>query len=424
MVFNSFMKKSKVVTSYFFIFIFLVSFCLLTDNNSFAQTSGAQQPKQCSSKQEHIFGVTTEIAEVKTQEDVQNLDRLIFSLNKIREHRIPTVRIVFQTENQAADYLTAVKRLHGVKADGSDRIAYVMGLIVDSQFMYEFNDIDGHPGKDIVRRAEDFAEVLGDFVDTWEVGNEINGEWVGWKGEEQNGGVEEHEQQSDPTKLTKMRNLVGTQVEQVYKALKSHPKVINKCAEIALNLYLKDDHSQGDELRECYWDACPGGCGSRYGMFDWITENLKPIQNDLRFNYVFFSYYDEDCKNLDMDGKKWAKIFDDLIKEFTFRDGFKPKVGFGEVGPQCNCREGDKACEEQDGNVRRAQSGCRRRQPGYVGKYYKDIHKSVKDNLTVNKNLYVGGFFYWYFYQDATTENRRVNNVLEKFIEAAKKRDW
>jgi hypothetical protein len=419
-----FMKKPKGALIYFIVFIYLVSITLLTNSVAKAQTNNFQQSKQCSSKQTRIFGVTTEIAEVKTQEDVQNLDRLIFSLNKIREHRIPTVRIVFQTENQAADYLTAVKRLHGVKADGSDRIAYVMGLIVDSQFMYEFNDIDRHPGRDILRRTENFAEVLGDFVDIWEVGNEVNGEWVGWKGEEQNNGVEEHEQQTDPDKLTRMRILIGTQVHQVYRTLKAHQKVINNCAEIALNLYLKDNHSQGDELRECYWEKCPGGCGRRYGMFEWIAENLKPKQNDLKFDFVFFSYYDEDCKDLEMNGRKLAKIFDDLIGEFTFDDGFKPKVGFGEVGPQCNCRKGDKACEGLNSDVRRAQSGCRRRQPDYVGKYYKDIHKSVKNNLTANKNLYVGGFFYWYFYQDAVTENGRVKDVLEKFIEAAKKRDW
>jgi hypothetical protein len=419
------MKRLEAGSRYFIIFICLVCIIFLASSIAKAQNNGSRLlPPPCLNKQMPLFGITTEVAEVKTPEDLQNLDRLIISLKKIKEYRIPTVRIVFQTENQAADYLTAVKKLHGEKLDGSDRIAYVMGLIVDSQFIYEFNNIGGHPGKDIKQRSGDFAQSLGDFVDIWEVGNEINGEWVGWKGEEQNGGVEEYEQQTDPAKLTQMRNLVGAQVRGVYEILKSHPKVINNCAEIALNLYLKDDHGSQDEIRQCYWDTCPGGCGNKYGMFNWIAENLKPKQYNLKFNYVFFSYYDEDCQNLRMDGRKWAKIFNDLIGEFTFDDGFKPKVGFGEVGPQCNCRESDAACKALETDVRRAQNGCRRQQPGYVKKYYKEVHQTVKDNLTTNKQLYVGGFFYWYFYQDMTTANGRVNDVLEKLIDSAKKTDW
>lgn len=101
----------------------------------------------------------------------------------------------------------------------------------------------------ILKRTESFAATIGDYVDIWEVGNEINGEWVRWKGEEQNGGIAEHEQQTDPNKLKVMRMLVGEQVPLIYKTLKSHPKIVKNCAEIALNLYLKDDHTG---KRECY----------------------------------------------------------------------------------------------------------------------------------------------------------------------------
>lgn len=159
-------------------------------------------------------------------------------------------------------------------------------------------------------------------------------------------------------------------------------------------------------------------------MFKWIQENLEPKKYDLHFNYVFFSYYDEDCENLKINGGKWAKIFNDLIENFTLPDGFKPKVGFGETGPQCNCRETDEAGQRLSADERRAGKSCRDRQPDYVKDYFVKVHQSVKESLTINKQLYVGGFFYWYFYQDMTNENNQTNAVLKKLLEAAKKKDW
>lgn len=77
-------------------------------------------------------------------------------------------------------------------------------------------------------------------------------------------------------------------------------------------------------------------------MFNWVEENLKPKENFLNFDYVFFSYYDEDCPDPHLSkytGDKWARIFDGLVSDFSPALEFSPHVGFGEIGPQCNCRE-------------------------------------------------------------------------------------
>lgn len=75
-----------------------------------------------------------------------------------------TTRIVYDPGKKASEYRDATAKI--------GKVSYVMGEIVDSFFMKcytvpEYRD-----------RTKDYVDALGDVVDIWEVGNEINGDWT------------------------------------------------------------------------------------------------------------------------------------------------------------------------------------------------------------------------------------------------------
>jgi hypothetical protein len=52
------------------------------------------------------------------------------------------------------------------------KLSYVMGEIVDSFYMKCYTV------PEYLNRTKDYVDTLGDVVDIWEVGNEINGDWT------------------------------------------------------------------------------------------------------------------------------------------------------------------------------------------------------------------------------------------------------
>jgi hypothetical protein len=52
------------------------------------------------------------------------------------------------------------------------KLSYVMGEIVDSFYMKRYTV------PECLNRTKDYVDTLGDVVDIWEVGNEINGDWT------------------------------------------------------------------------------------------------------------------------------------------------------------------------------------------------------------------------------------------------------
>ena len=54
-------------------------------------------------------------------------------------------------------------------------MGYVFGQPVDSFYMRCFTPAEH------LNRFKDYVTTLGPFVDIWEVGNEINGEWLFWQ---------------------------------------------------------------------------------------------------------------------------------------------------------------------------------------------------------------------------------------------------
>ena len=92
--------------------------------------------------------------------------RLIALTTSVRAlHSVPTVRLVLDPGTQPQDYAPAIDRLRGA--------AYVMAELTDSVAMRRIS-VSG-----VRQRARTFGAAFKDSVDIWEIGNEVNGAWVG-----------------------------------------------------------------------------------------------------------------------------------------------------------------------------------------------------------------------------------------------------
>ena len=196
-----------------------------------------------------------------TMDDISRLSDITTSLSKLP--KMPTTRIVFD-ENVAPSYYRNA-------AVAINKVSYVMGEILDSYYVKTVT-VPGY-----IDRTKQYLNALSDVVDIWEVGNEINGEWLGTNAD------------------------VVAKMEGAYDLVKSQ----NKTA--ALTLYYNQD------------------CWSKKSneMFTWANTNV-PYRMKQGLDYVLISYYEADCNNLKPD---WPTVFHKLALMFP-----NSKIGFGEVG--------------------------------------------------------------------------------------------
>ena len=200
-----------------------------------------------------IYGVTVD--------DISGLSDITQSLSRLS--RTPTTRIVFDEYVPASYYRKAAVEIN--------KVSYVMGEILDSFYMNTVN-VQGY--KD---RTNEYLSTLGDVVDIWEIGNEINGEWL------------------------------GNNTDVVAKMTGAYDIVKGQGRTTALTLYYNKD---------C-WSK------SSNEMFTWTEANV-PARMRQGLDYVLISYYEEDCNNLKPD---WNAVFTRLATLFP-----SAKLGFGEVG--------------------------------------------------------------------------------------------
>lgn len=201
-----------------------------------------------------LYGVTID--------DIQDIDAIVTSLKKLPVK--PTVRIVFDEQMPAEHYKEALTKLHP--------IAYVMGELLDSCPFSKYS-IKKHK-----KRVNAYVRELGDLVDIWEIGNEINGEWLG--------------------KISDVKR----KLEDAYSIVK------NQNYSVALTLFYNEGCSPFPENE----------------MFRWAAHEI-PEEMKEGLDYVFISYYGG-CSESAPD---WQKEFFRLHKMFP-----NAKIGFGESGTE------------------------------------------------------------------------------------------
>jgi hypothetical protein len=202
---------------------------------------------------EHMFGVTVT--------DDSPLDSITDALRNLK-HK-PTTRVVFDLRRQALSYVPALQEIHGV--------SFVMGELVDSVSVV-------HTSIDLyAARTTDYLNELSDVVDIWEVGNDVNGAWLG-----------------PPEK-------VAAKISAAYALVKERDK------RTALTLY----YNQG-----CVQDP-------EHEMFTWAQSHV-PQEMRQGLDYVWVSYYEQRCHGTEPD---WNVVFARLHALFP-----RAKLGFGGCG--------------------------------------------------------------------------------------------
>jgi hypothetical protein len=240
-----------------------------------------------------------------TLDDVSHPGPIVRSLAALPAK--PIARVVFDGDAGPSDYATALGALRPH--------AYLMGELLDSA------DVSGYTVARYRQRAVDFVKSFGSQIDLWEIGNEVNGEWLG------------------PTAQT------------VAKITAAYDEVVSAGGKTALTLYYNPN---------C-WSA------PSHEMFTWAKANISPAMK-AGLDYVFISYYPEDCNNYWPTSSGWQTVFNRLHQLFP-----KAKLGFGESG---NSNDLDPIAEKIS----------------LLHRYYE---------LHVAGDNYVGGYFWWYYVEDA-----------------------
>ncbi|MCC6865420.1 MAG: hypothetical protein IT280_04605 [Ignavibacteria bacterium] len=200
-----------------------------------------------------MFGVTID--------GVNNINNIV---NTLKNHRYKmTTRIVFDEWVPANEYITSVNKL--------DSVTLIMGELLDSYYVNDYSIAQ------YKARTDEYYSALGNKVDIWEIGNEVNGEWLG---------------QTDS---------VIAKIEYAYQKA----KLLNY--KTALTLYYN---------KNCYENP-------NNEMFRWANNNIS-AEMKTGLDYVWISYYEDDCNNLQ---PNWQQVFDSLHVIFP-----NSKIGIGECG--------------------------------------------------------------------------------------------
>ncbi|MBV8147783.1 MAG: hypothetical protein JO092_01685 [Candidatus Eremiobacteraeota bacterium] len=191
----------------------------------------------------------------------------------------PTIRIPFDPDTTPSDYAAGVRNLAP--------IAHLMAEPVDS------SEVKATP---LAAYRSKFATFLAAFqnFELWEVGNELNGEWLGGKA---------------------YTHAVGLSNPPVAKAYAAWKVVSAARKATVLTLYYEP----------------PRTVTAGYAMIEWARRNfaaLPDMANGL--DYVFISYYETDNDDIRPTPAQWSQLFGELHVIFP-----NAQLGFGEVGLDC-----------------------------------------------------------------------------------------
>ena len=246
------------------------------------------------SSSEPIYGVTIDA--------IDPLPEIVDALASL--HRKPTTRVVFDEFVPAVEYVDAVTEISAV--------SFVMGELLDSFYVAQYSPAE------YADRTDEYLDAMADVVDIWEIGNEINGEWLCAPGADS--------------------CTAGQTAEVVEKISSAYQAVKARGGRTALTLYYNED---------C-WSAPDNE------MFTWAEANV-PAELKAGLDYVLVSYYEDDCNDLQPD---WAAVFAQLAVMFP-----SASLGIGECG---TTNDGAK----QEFVQRYYGMGARLSQERFVGGYF------------------------------------------------------
>jgi hypothetical protein len=248
-------------------------------------TASAEPPRpDQQTPEQRIYGVTVD--------EVTNLNQIVASLAHLPGR--PMVRIPFDPGMEPAGYAQAV--------DEIGRVAGIMAQPVDS------SEVAGYTAAQYIARFDRYLNAFGDKIAIWEIGNEVNGNWLG------------------------PLDVVRQDIEGAYTAVR------RAGGRTALTL--------------SYEPACGDD------MFAWSARNVRPAIRD-GLDYVLISYYAEDCNGTQPSTAQWTAVFRRLHALFP-----RAKLGFGEIGTN----QGDPVADKL-ATLRRYYR-LRIDVPGYIGGYF------------------------------------------------------
>ncbi len=252
----------------------------------------------------------------------------------------PTSRVVFDPGMSPSYYSPQISQLRG--------ISYIMGQISDSSSMKSYS-VSSYQA-----RAQDYVSSLGSLVDVWEVGNEVNGNWLG--------------------------------TNTIDKVQAAYDVVANAKGATALTFFYMGEPT---DVNNCI-DA-PGD-----DLFTWITQKFQlglPVSQRsvaterlrLGLNYALISWYPQGCNNLQPD---WTTIYTKLAAIFP-----NAKVGFGELG----------TASVQNGSSYEV---------NLINQYY-----PLASKIALPAN-YIGGYFWWNYAEEmvpyqTSTLFQTLNNAIK-----------
>lgn len=247
-----------------------------------------------------LYGVTVN--------DVTNTPSIVAGLRHLPER--PTARIYFDVTEPASYYAAAVKALKPA--------SYLMGELLDSSDEIRIST------SAYSARVKSYLSVLGNGIDLWEIGNEVNANWTG-------------RYSTVRAKLTSAYNDVTAVGRRT-----------------ALTLYYN------------------AGCGDGPAELSPLAFSRVYVPPVVRngLDYVLLSYYEDDCKDIRPPAGTWRAYFQQLHVLYPHA-----LLGFGEIGMN-------------NPATPTTLSAAR----SLIRHYY---------GLALKLPYYVGGYFWWYFKEDA-----------------------
>ncbi len=235
-----------------------------------------------------------------TVDSIGNLSQIVAGAQHLPD--MPTTRLYFDVKEPARYYAAAV--------DALQPVSFLMGELLDS------SDEKRISAPAFSRRVKSYLSTLGDKIDLWEIGNEVNGNWTG------------------------RYRVVETKLTDAYD----------------------DVSAAGDRTAlTLYYNA---GCGDGASELDPLAFSAQYVPQNVRdgLDYVLLSYYEDDCNDIRPSPGTWTQYFQQLHALYP-----NAHLGFGEIGIDQPVAASTQANAE---SVMRYYYGLKIALPYYVGGYF------------------------------------------------------